>query len=336
MFIRVDLPAPFSPSRAWISPGSTTRSMWALATRSPKRLVMPRSSSLSATSWWGRHPGRPRESGGRDGPGRAYFGCAGEVTCTLPLMMSCLSWSSSLFRSAGTLLSRSWNGASCTPLLASVPVDPPPPCSDPSAALRTASRTASEMFLTTVERNTEQYCWALTQPSWSTQITLYAPLDCWAPAAVPRPVPPATGMITSAFCATNWSDRRLPPFWSVNEPANEPFCAALSQPSTLTFLPLALLYWATPSTKPSMKIVTGGILRPPYVPTTPLLLIPAARYPARKPACAGSNCIEYTFGDALLASTMANFWFGLAVGASVGALPLRPPTPPVRAHFCRT
>ena len=88
-------------------------------------------------------------------------------------------------------------------------------------------------------------------------------MDCCAPAAVPRPVPPATGMITSAFCATNWSDSRLPPFWSVKEPANEPFCAALSQPSTLTFLLLALLYWATPSTNPSMKMVTGGILRPP-------------------------------------------------------------------------
>ena len=46
-FIRVDLPAPFSPSRACTSPGSTVRSMWSLATRSPKRLVMPRSSSLS-------------------------------------------------------------------------------------------------------------------------------------------------------------------------------------------------------------------------------------------------------------------------------------------------
>src|SRR5436305_2184293 len=50
MFISVDLPAPFSPRSAWISPGSTTRSMWSLATRSPKRLVMPRSSSLRASS----------------------------------------------------------------------------------------------------------------------------------------------------------------------------------------------------------------------------------------------------------------------------------------------
>src|SRR5919112_5153369 len=46
-FISVDLPAPFSPSSACTSPGSTVRSMWSLATRSPKRLVMPRSSSLS-------------------------------------------------------------------------------------------------------------------------------------------------------------------------------------------------------------------------------------------------------------------------------------------------
>ena len=42
----VDLPAPFSPSRQWISPGSTTRSMWSLATRVPNRLVIPRSSSF--------------------------------------------------------------------------------------------------------------------------------------------------------------------------------------------------------------------------------------------------------------------------------------------------
>src|SRR5215472_15551860 len=42
------LPAPFSPSSALISPGWTTRSMWSLATRSPKRLVMPRSSSFTA------------------------------------------------------------------------------------------------------------------------------------------------------------------------------------------------------------------------------------------------------------------------------------------------
>src|SRR3712207_6810625 len=42
-FIRVDLPAPFSPSRQWISPGTMSRSMLSLATRDPNRLVMPRS-----------------------------------------------------------------------------------------------------------------------------------------------------------------------------------------------------------------------------------------------------------------------------------------------------
>src|SRR3982750_4253624 len=40
-------PAPFSPSRQWICPGSTTRSMRSLATRDPKRLVMPRSSNFT-------------------------------------------------------------------------------------------------------------------------------------------------------------------------------------------------------------------------------------------------------------------------------------------------
>src|SRR6478735_1020664 len=41
------LPAPFSPSRAWISPGSMTRSMWSFATRDPKIFVIPRSSSFT-------------------------------------------------------------------------------------------------------------------------------------------------------------------------------------------------------------------------------------------------------------------------------------------------
>src|SRR3954453_13454025 len=39
------LPAPFSPRSAWISPGSTTRSMESFAVKEPKRLVTPRSSS---------------------------------------------------------------------------------------------------------------------------------------------------------------------------------------------------------------------------------------------------------------------------------------------------
>src|SRR3954469_8442693 len=46
--MRVLLPAPFSPSRQWICPGSMTRSMWSLATRDPKRLVMARSSSFTS------------------------------------------------------------------------------------------------------------------------------------------------------------------------------------------------------------------------------------------------------------------------------------------------
>src|SRR5580692_2256309 len=46
-FIRVVLPALFSPSNALISAGWTTRSMWSLATRLPNRLVIPRSSSFT-------------------------------------------------------------------------------------------------------------------------------------------------------------------------------------------------------------------------------------------------------------------------------------------------
>src|SRR5690349_8873652 len=55
-------PAPFSPSRQCTSPGSTTRSMPSFATSGPKRVVIPRSSSFTATSGPGcaasRQPGR--------------------------------------------------------------------------------------------------------------------------------------------------------------------------------------------------------------------------------------------------------------------------------------
>src|SRR5882762_4621925 len=41
MFIKVDLPAPFSPSRAWTSPHWTSRSTPSLALSSPKVLTTP-------------------------------------------------------------------------------------------------------------------------------------------------------------------------------------------------------------------------------------------------------------------------------------------------------
>lgn len=47
IFIRVDLPAPFSPTRAWTVPRRTVMSMSWLATTPGNRLVMPRSS----TAW---------------------------------------------------------------------------------------------------------------------------------------------------------------------------------------------------------------------------------------------------------------------------------------------
>src|SRR3954466_10846983 len=50
MFINVDLPAPFSPSSAWISPRRSWRSTASLAVSAPKRLVMPRSSRASSAA----------------------------------------------------------------------------------------------------------------------------------------------------------------------------------------------------------------------------------------------------------------------------------------------
>src|ERR671911_577962 len=50
MFISVDLPAPFSPRRAWISPRRSSRSTPSLAVTAPKRLTMPRSSRASSAA----------------------------------------------------------------------------------------------------------------------------------------------------------------------------------------------------------------------------------------------------------------------------------------------
>src|SRR5947209_4823375 len=47
MRMAVDLPAPFSPTRAWIVPGATAKLTRSLASTSPKRLVISRSSSMA-------------------------------------------------------------------------------------------------------------------------------------------------------------------------------------------------------------------------------------------------------------------------------------------------
>src|SRR4026208_1146490 len=44
MFISVDLPAPFSPSRAWTSPPRRSKSTWSLATTPGTCFVIPRGS----------------------------------------------------------------------------------------------------------------------------------------------------------------------------------------------------------------------------------------------------------------------------------------------------
>src|SRR3546814_8473287 len=46
--IRVDLPAPLGPISAWISPGSTARSMPSVAFKAPKALCRPCSSSSAS------------------------------------------------------------------------------------------------------------------------------------------------------------------------------------------------------------------------------------------------------------------------------------------------
>ena len=82
------LPAPFSPSRQWISPASMVRSMSSFAVKSPKRFVMPRSSSST--------------------PVDQLLGELGDSAFSSPEMIFALIASTSLLRSAGTLESNSW------------------------------------------------------------------------------------------------------------------------------------------------------------------------------------------------------------------------------------
>src|SRR4051812_20703364 len=60
----VDLPAPFSPRRAWTSPARRSKSTPSLATMRPKRFVMPRSSSAASIRSLG--PALPHRVGRRD------------------------------------------------------------------------------------------------------------------------------------------------------------------------------------------------------------------------------------------------------------------------------
>src|SRR3954469_23918609 len=102
------------------------------------------------------------------------------------------------FRAAGTLESKSWNGARPVPPFASVPMKFVPPSLAPPATATAYLVTEEVRPLVTLDKKTEQNCGALRQPSVSTQSTDSLPLDDFAAAAEPRPVPPATGKTTSA------------------------------------------------------------------------------------------------------------------------------------------
>src|SRR2546421_994156 len=53
MFIRVDLPAPFSPRSAWTSPSTSSKSTWSLASTPGNCLVIPRSSRTAVAAMSG-------------------------------------------------------------------------------------------------------------------------------------------------------------------------------------------------------------------------------------------------------------------------------------------
>src|SRR3989442_11885251 len=53
MFIRVLFPAPFSPSRAWISPDSSSKSTWSFATTPGNALTIPLAATAGVADAWG-------------------------------------------------------------------------------------------------------------------------------------------------------------------------------------------------------------------------------------------------------------------------------------------
>src|SRR5438094_212584 len=53
MFISVLLPAPFSPSRAWISPDSSSKSTWSFATTPGNALTIPLAATAGVADAWG-------------------------------------------------------------------------------------------------------------------------------------------------------------------------------------------------------------------------------------------------------------------------------------------
>src|ERR1700756_3184971 len=68
MFIRVDLPAPFSPSSAWTSPSRRSKSMWSLARTPGNCFVMPRNSRTGVSSMGGDSMPPKAEGGPRPRP----------------------------------------------------------------------------------------------------------------------------------------------------------------------------------------------------------------------------------------------------------------------------
>src|SRR2546422_11030403 len=75
MFIRVLFPAPFSPSRAWISPDSSSKSTWSFATTPGNALTIPLAATAGVADAWGaavigpplaRRRGRGRRARGPD------------------------------------------------------------------------------------------------------------------------------------------------------------------------------------------------------------------------------------------------------------------------------
>lgn len=115
--MRVVLPAPFSPSRASISPWARVREMSSLALSAPKFLVMPESFSKGVMDMIDRKKGaewfRPPWNQKVD------LGSSSLISMTrVPALMAGLGLGDLGLDVGGTLSSKSWRGAGEAPPLA--------------------------------------------------------------------------------------------------------------------------------------------------------------------------------------------------------------------------
>src|SRR4051794_18502638 len=197
MFIRVDLPAPFSPSKAWTSPLSTSRSMWSFARTPGNCLVIPRSSRAASAMSGDPNP-ETREGGHQARPldNQVELAYRAPGALTEPAMSCFCSAAMRALNAAGTF---ELILPSETPEFFRLKTRSVPPVRVPACAALTVKKTPVSTRLTALVRMCgPRYDWSTSTPTPQT-------LCSFAACSAPRPHGPAT-LKTTCEPAAIWFD----------------------------------------------------------------------------------------------------------------------------------